>query len=178
MRPNFAQNLVIDTIHHLGFSGAKWSTLIDIAKAYYSVPLAEDCQNRCAFIAAAGMKSYVPTRLPMGLSISGSHYTAVLTRILDEIPNHKEFIFPIMDDLLIFSKTEAEHIDHIELVLRLLKKHGMKLNLKKYNFAKESYVYMGYVITYDSAGNPIVTMEKSKNEAIQKIPAPTTICKV
>jgi hypothetical protein len=62
--------------------------------------------------------------------------------------------------------------------LRLLKKHGMKLNLKKCNFAKESYVYMGYVITYDSAGNPIVTIEKSKNEAIQKIPVPTTIRKV
>ena len=124
------------------------------------------------------MKSYVPTRLPMGLSISGSHYTAELTRILDEIPNHKEFLFPIMDDLLIFSKTEEEHIGHIEQVLRVLKKHGMKLNLKKCNFAKRSYVYMGYVITYDSEGNPIVTIEKSQNEAIQKIPAPTTTRKV
>ena len=50
------------------------------------------------------MKSYVPTRLPMGLSISGSHYTAKLTRVLDEIPNHKEFLFPILDDLLTFEK--------------------------------------------------------------------------
>ena len=59
------------------------------------------------------MKSYVPTRLPMALSISGSHYTAELTRVLDEIPNYKEFLFPIMDDLLIFSRTEEEHIKHI-----------------------------------------------------------------
>ena len=59
-----------------------------------------------------------------------------------------------------------------------MKKHGMKLNLKKCNFTKESYVYMGYVITYDTNGNPIVTIEKTKNEAIQKIPAPNTTKRV
>ena len=37
---------------------------------------------------------------------------------------------------------------------------------------------MGYVITYDTNGNPIVTIEKTKNEAIQKIPAPNTTKRV
>ena len=178
VRPNFAQNLVRDAVHHIGFSGAKWTSLLDITKAYYSIPLSEECQRMCAYIPCAGMVSIVPTKLPMGLNISGSHYTTELARVLEDIPNYRDLFFPIVDDLLIYSKTESEHIEHIKQVLELLGKHGMKLNLKKCDLAKQKYVYMGYLISYDENGNPVVSIEKSKNEAIQKLPAPTSVKKV
>ena len=52
-----------------------------------------------------------------------------------------------MDDLLIFSRTFEEHLNHIKLVLQRLKKHGIKIKPSKYNFFKREVSYLGRLIS-------------------------------
>ena len=52
------------------------------------------------------------------------------------------FAVPYLDDLLIFSKTFKEHLNHIKLVLQRLKKHGIKIKPSKCNFFKRELSYL------------------------------------
>ena len=53
------------------------------------------------------------------------------------------FAIPYLDDLLIFSKTFEEHLNHIKLVLQQLKKHETKIKPSKCNFSKREVSFLG-----------------------------------
>ena len=55
-----------------------------------------------------------------------------------------------LDDILVFSKTWVEHLQHVEQVLSTLQDHGLYANKEKCHFGLESIKYLGYVI--DSEG--------------------------
>ena len=57
------------------------------------------------------------------------------------------FAIPYLDDLLIFSKTFEEHLNHIKLVLQRLKKNGIKIKTSKCNFFKREVTYFGRLIS-------------------------------
>ena len=59
----------------------------------------------------------------------------------------KEFVEVYIDDVLIFSETLEEHLEHIRLVLERLKKAGLKLKPSKCHFLRESVEYLGHLIT-------------------------------
>jgi Reverse transcriptase (RNA-dependent DNA polymerase) len=51
-----------------------------------------------------------------------------------------------LDDIIVFSKTPAEHMARLEAVLHRLYRAGLTLNLKKCHFFKETVDYLGHVI--------------------------------
>jgi hypothetical protein len=52
-----------------------------------------------------------------------------------------------LDDIIIFSKTEDEHIKRLESVLRILKEQNLKLKGKKCEFFKTEIKYLGFVVS-------------------------------
>jgi hypothetical protein len=51
-----------------------------------------------------------------------------------------------LDDIIVFSKTPAEHMAHMDAVLKRLYRAGLTLNLKKCHFFKETVDYFGHMI--------------------------------
>ena len=56
----------------------------------------------------------------------------LLNGISSEYLNH--FILVFLDDILIYSKSEDEHEEHLKLVLQVLREHQMNAKLRKWNF--------------------------------------------
>jgi hypothetical protein len=54
-----------------------------------------------------------------------------------------------LDNIIIFSKTEDEHIKRLESVLRRLKEQNLKLKGKKCAFLKTEIKYLGFVVSND-----------------------------
>jgi hypothetical protein len=75
-----------------------------------------------------------------------------------------------LDDILIFSKIWAEHLQHIQQVLHTLQQHNLYANLKKFSFGMNKVQYLGYIV--DDHGVHVVL---AKIEVIRDWPAPTTL---
>uniref|UniRef100_A0A1I8FYX0 Kinesin light chain 3 n=1 Tax=Macrostomum lignano TaxID=282301 RepID=A0A1I8FYX0_9PLAT len=81
---------------------------LDIAKAFYQVPVAEKCRNLLTFSTPRGLRRL--TRLCMGLSTSQEILQNVMSRVLAGLPNVKW----IHDDVVVFGRTMAEHNSSLE----------------------------------------------------------------
>ena len=77
------------------------------------------------------------------------------------------------DDILIYSKNEYEHFDHVRQVLEVLKENELYVNLKKCVFLQKRLVFLGFVITSEG-----IHVDVSKVAAIRDWPTPKTITEV
>ncbi|GJY45074.1 putative reverse transcriptase domain-containing protein [Tanacetum coccineum] len=75
-----------------------------------------------------------------------------------------------IDDILIYSKTQEEHVEHLRLVLKLLKKEKLYVKFSKCEFWLRKVQFLGHLIN----GNGI-HVDLSKIEAIKNWKAPRTL---
>ena len=83
------------------------------------------------------------------------------------------FVIVYLDDIFVYNATWEENISHLTQVLEALKRQKLLENLKKCEFARQSLVYLGYVI-----GGGELKIDPSKMEAIMKWLVPTNITEV
>ena len=57
------------------------------------------------------------------------------------------FVFVYLDDLLIVSRSIAEHVEHLRKVFQRLEKANLKLKSQKYKFAQQRIEHLGYTVT-------------------------------
>ena len=60
-----------------------------------------------------------------------------------------EFVSVYVDDILVFSKTLEEHLNHLKLVLERITEVGLKLKPVKCRFVKRGIVYLGHIVSRD-----------------------------
>jgi hypothetical protein len=96
-------------------------------------------------------------------------------RLVDKVFNQreKEFTIAYIDDIIIFSQTWKEHLEHIELALKRLKTANLKIRLKKCYFGKRSADYLGFVISGEGIrSNPAKVIQ------VQKMSPPANLSEV
>ena len=60
----------------------------------------------------------------------------------------EKFILFYVDDLLIYSKTEEENLEHIRFIFQKFREAGLKLKLSKYSLFKTQIEYLGHLISH------------------------------
>ena len=70
--------------------------------------------------------------MPFGLTNAPSTFMRLINEILRRFLG--ELVIIYLDDILIFSKTKEEHLEHIGQVLQRLKEEKLLINLKKCSF--------------------------------------------
>jgi hypothetical protein len=82
--------------------------------------------------------------MPFGLTNS----PATFMRMMDNIqgPFTNTFVVVYLDDILIYNKTWAEHLQHIQQVLHTLRQHKLYANLEKLSFGMDRVHYLEYII--------------------------------
>jgi len=77
-------------------------------------------------------------------------------------PGLRKSVLVFFDDILIYSRTLAEHITHLSRVLSWLRQDSWKLKLSKCSFAQRSVAYLGHVLSANG-----VATDPSKVQAIK-----------
>ena len=80
------------------------------------------------------------------------------------------FVVVYLDDILVYSKSEAEHVKHLRIVLQRLGEHRLFAKLSKCQFCRSSVKFLGHVVSADGIG-----MDRHKVQAVEDWPQPRTI---
>lgn len=139
---------------------------IDLANGFYAIPLAEESQEKTAF--TANQNHYVYRRLPQGYLNSPIFFQATLAEILSGLD-----VELYIDDILLVSNGEREHVQLVTDVLKRLAEAGLKINIKKTQLMTDMVEFLGFWI---SAGNRGVT--QSMKDRVNQIETPKTVRQV
>ena len=91
--------------------GAKYFTTLDLQSGYYHIGLSESSQAKTAFVTPFG--KYQFEVVPFGLTQAPACFQQLISMVLQDC---SEFTMAYLDDIIIFSRNECEHLKHIKII--------------------------------------------------------------
>ncbi|KAI2646332.1 Transposon Tf2-9 polyprotein [Labeo rohita] len=141
-------------------------TKLDLRSAYNLIRIKEGDEWKTAFLTTRGHYEYQV--MPYGLANAPAVFQSFINEILKEFMN--KFVIAYIDDILIYSKTETEHIAHVRTVLSRLLENQLYVKAEKCEFHVCHTSFLGYQVSHQG-----VKMDPSKVQAVTDWPQPTTV---
>uniref|UniRef100_A0A1Y1MVB1 RNA-directed DNA polymerase n=1 Tax=Photinus pyralis TaxID=7054 RepID=A0A1Y1MVB1_PHOPY len=143
-------------------------TKLDLQNSFWLIPLEENSRKFTGFSVDGATFQFKV--VPFGLASSCAALVRAMQQILDQ---YDTFCLHYVDDIIIFSDTEEEHLQHVTTILEKLNENGLKLHLEKCEFVKEKVKFLGFEINQQG-----LEIENSRLEEIKKFPPPTNVRKL
>ncbi|KAL0151631.1 hypothetical protein M9458_053032, partial [Cirrhinus mrigala] len=121
--------------------GARVFTKLDLRSAYNLIRIRKGDEWKTAFITPTGHYEY--RVMPYGLSISPSVFQMFMNEVFREYLHR--FVVVYINDILMYS--QAEHRQHVQLVLQKPRQHSLFLKLEKCEFHQSTVQFLGYNIS-------------------------------
>jgi hypothetical protein len=145
-------------------NGAKVFSKIDLRTGYHQLKVRESDIPKTAFTTRYGLFEY--TVMSFGLTNAPAYFMNLMNKVFMKFLD--KFMVVFIDDILVYSKTEEEHAEHLRLVLGTLREHPLYAKFNKCEFWLKEVGFLGHVI---SAGG--VYVDPSNITSILERKAPT-----
>ena len=133
----------------------------DLRSGYHHIPIRKEDQHKTAFITDSGL--YEWRRLTFGFC----NAPAMFQRAMDRIFKGLEFVVIYLDDVIVCSRNEQEHLEHLKIVFGRISKYKLKLRLIKCRFFQKEIKYLGLIVNKDG-----IQCDKSYAEKLVQMRVP------
>ena len=119
-------------------------SFLDAFQRYHQILLALDDEEKTVFVTPT--RNYYYKVMPFGLKNAGSTYQKMMTRMFE--PQLGKNVKVYIDDMVVKSKVESEHVNDLGSIFEVLRKHKLHLNASKFSFGVSLGKFLGYMITH------------------------------
>jgi len=164
IRDRFPIPTIDELLDELG--EAQWFSKLDLMHGYHQILMKADDVYKTAFRTHQG--HYEFRVMPFGLCNAPSTFQATMNQLFR--PCLRRFIIVFFDDVLVYSKTMADHVKHLETAFKLLLSEQYSLKQSKCAFAQSQLEYLGHIVS----GNGVEPVPE-KLQAIREWPLPRSV---
>ena len=143
--------------------GSQRMSLLDSFSSYNQVAVHQDDQEKISFTTPWGTFMYA--KIPFGLMNVGATFYRTMDIAFSEEKDRILVIY--LDDIIVFSKSDQDHLQHLRRVFLKCRKIGISLNPKKSNFSMKEGNHLGHIISEEG-----IRINLDRVVAIQKIGMP------
>ena len=119
--------------------GVKYFSTLNFHAGYHHILLDEDSIPKTAFTSPFGKYEYL--KVPFGLAQTSAYFQDLMNKVLKDLP----FTIAYLDDIIIYSKTAEEHLDHLQQVFQNLHDSKLSMKLSKCHFFANVIKYLDHV---------------------------------
>ncbi|XP_074277350.1 uncharacterized protein LOC141600986 [Silene latifolia] len=146
--------------------GSQYYSKIDLRSGFHQIRMRPEDVHKTAFRTHNGHFEYLV--MPFGLTNAPSTFQSLMNKVFQ--PYLRKFVLVFFDDILIYSKGWGEHMEHLRLVLQLMKKNQLYAKPSKCCFGADKLEYLGHIVSKEG-----VATEPSKIIAVASWPTPKTL---
>lgn len=140
-RPHYPLPTLDDITSRL--AGARYFSVMDAKSGYWAIKLTEESSKLTTFNTVFGRYRFL--RLPFGLKSAQDEFQRKVNETYEDLQG----VMAIVDDILIYGKTEQEHDENLRAMLQRSRERGVKLNPEKSVVCATEVSYFGHLITKD-----------------------------
>ena len=166
-KENYPLPRIDETIDSLG--NACFFTTLDLASGYWQIAMAPEDTDKTAFTTFCGHFEF--NRMPFGLTNAAPRCQQLMEFLLAGLQWHICLCY--LDDIIIYSRSFAQHLQHLRQVFERLRNAGLKLRLETCSFCLQEVTYLGHIISKDG-----IKPDPDKIKVVKEYPVPTSVKEV
>ncbi|WVZ80533.1 hypothetical protein U9M48_028002 [Paspalum notatum var. saurae] len=150
-------------------AGAKVFSKIDLRSGYYQIKIREEDIPKTAFSTRYGLYEYLV--MSFGLTNALAFFMYMMNSVfMNELD---KFVVVFIDDILIYSKSEEEHEEDLQIVLNRLREHKLYAKFSKCAFWLKEVSFLGHILSEKG-----VAVDPSKVEDVLNWKQPETVTEI
>ena len=139
---------------------------IDLRSGYHQLKIREQDIPKTTFTTRYGLYEY--TVMSFGLTNAPAYFMNLMNKVFMELLD--KFVVVFIDDILVYSKNEEEHKEHLRLLLEKLREHQLYAKFSKCEFWLKEVGFLGHVISGEG-----IAVDPTKVKSVSEWLAPTSV---
>jgi hypothetical protein len=147
-------------------AGAKVFSKVDLRSGYHQIKICPKDVPKTAFSTRYGLYEYLV--MSFGLTNAPAHFMYLMNFVF--MSELDKFIVVFIDDILIYSKSEEEHAQHLQVILQRLRDHQLYAKFSKCAFCLREVLFLGHVISAEG-----IVVDPSKVQEVLDWKSPKSV---
>jgi hypothetical protein len=147
-------------------TGAKVFSKVDLHSGYHQIKIRPEDVPKTAFSTRYRLYEYLV--MSFGLTNASAHFMYLMNSVF--MPELDKFVVVFIDDILIYSKSEEEHVQHLRVILQRLRDHQLYAKFSKCAFWLREVPFLGHVISTEG-----IAVDLSKVQEVLEWKSPKSV---